>query len=164
MKSINNNRRYPAVRYFFQFTHVTVLAILGTALSIPAVAQVYQWKDADGKTFFSDSPPPGIKARAVSKSGGEPAQSQAPSPVTEKKADAKKTNPEKEKADKAAEEKRERALREYCDSAKNRLTELDSGMRLGGIDSKGERYVLTDEQRSTEASKLRQGMVESKCP
>ena len=130
----------------------------------PCIAQVYQWKDAEGKTVFTDSPPPGVKARAVSKGGEQDAPSAIAPLNGDKKPDAKKANPEKDKEAKAAAEKRELALREYCDSARNRLTELNSGMRIGAMDSNGERYVLTDEQRSAESTKLRQGMLDSKCP
>ena len=50
----------------------TLLAALGLALALPAVAgEVYQWKDAKGVTHYSDSPPPNQahKSRAINTKG-----------------------------------------------------------------------------------------------
>lgn len=140
------------------------LACVALTLAAPAMAQVFQWKDADGRTIFSDAPPPGGKAKQVSKGGGIEEQKTAPVPKEgEKKAGVTKSGAD-EKANRAADEKREQALREYCDSAKARLGELQSGVRIVAIDAKGERYVMTDEHRAAESAKLRQGMLDTKCP
>ncbi|MFC5696417.1 DUF4124 domain-containing protein [Pseudomonas sp. GCM10022186] len=38
--------------------HRIVLATLAVSLAQPLAAQVYQWRDADGKLHFTDTPPP----------------------------------------------------------------------------------------------------------
>jgi hypothetical protein len=43
-----------------------VAIVLGLAVALSASAQIYQWKDKDGKTHFSDMPPPnqpGVQAQ-----------------------------------------------------------------------------------------------------
>ena len=48
-----------------------------------AQAQVYRWVDANGKTVFSDRPPPGAKAERLTLRGGSaPATSGGPANVT----------------------------------------------------------------------------------
>jgi hypothetical protein len=37
--------------------------VFGLAAVLSAGAQIYQWKDKDGKTHFSDRPPPGIQVQ-----------------------------------------------------------------------------------------------------
>lgn len=34
------------------------LLVLSLTLALPAAAQVYQWRDAQGRINYSDSPPP----------------------------------------------------------------------------------------------------------
>lgn len=150
---------------FFRDGMASVLLFCVAMTSVPATAQVYQWKDADGKSVITDTPPPGAKSRQISKAApAEVPKANAGSNDAGKKPESKKTAVIKTPAEQAAEEKRQSELKEYCDSARSRLTELDSGMRIGAMDAKGERYVLTDEQRSTEGAKLRRGMQDAKCP
>ncbi|MDQ7989641.1 MAG: DUF4124 domain-containing protein [Candidatus Dactylopiibacterium sp.] len=57
-----------------------VLALLGS--SLPALAQVYKWVDADGSVQYGDKPPKGVKAQPIS--GGVtvmPAFQAPPAPV-----------------------------------------------------------------------------------
>jgi Domain of unknown function (DUF4124) len=148
----------------FRACLLSTLLVAAALFVSSANAQVYQWKDAEGRNVITDTPPPGAKAKQIGKP--QPADAPKASPSAEepsKKSEPKKANP-KTPAELAAEEKRQGELKEYCDSARSRLTELDSGMRIGAIDSKGERYVLTDEQKSAEGAKLRRGMQDAKCP
>lgn len=39
--------------------------ILGLLLALPASAQIYQWRDAQGNVHYSDTPPPSEKVRTV---------------------------------------------------------------------------------------------------
>ena len=36
----------------------SLIACMAIAFATTAAAQVFQWKDANGKTIFSDKPPP----------------------------------------------------------------------------------------------------------
>jgi hypothetical protein len=45
-----------------------ILLVLLTVVAMPALAgKVYQWRDADGRVFYSDQPPPvsGVKERQI---------------------------------------------------------------------------------------------------
>ncbi len=45
-----------------------VAALLGTVVGVPHAAQLYQWKDAQGRMVYSDQPPPPNVKNAVQKS------------------------------------------------------------------------------------------------
>lgn len=137
------------------------------AVAQTASAQIYRYTDETGRVVVSDTPPPKGKSQQLSrpvpqaeapKDGAED-QSAKPalSPELEKKVRAK------EKADKEAEEQRAKAVAEYCESAKERLAQLQSGERIGLRDKSGERYYMSDQQRAEEISKLTSGMQTQKC-
>ena len=49
------------------------LALLAFALAaLPASAEIYKWKDKDGKLHFSDIPPTGVHAKPVGKTPAPP--------------------------------------------------------------------------------------------
>lgn len=52
-----------------------LLCLMLAALALPAMAaQVYRWVDANGKTVFSDQPPPGGNAKKLDvRAGSQPA-------------------------------------------------------------------------------------------
>ena len=63
------------------------LALVVLALAAPAAAQVYTWKDKDGKTHFGDRPPPEAKTEEVRiRSYGTPSPPQDWSRVLKAKA------------------------------------------------------------------------------
>jgi glutaredoxin len=51
-----------------------LFALACACLAVPAAAQVYTWKDAQGVTHYGDAPPPGRQARALG-GGTQPAPS-----------------------------------------------------------------------------------------
>jgi len=102
------------------------LALLLT-LPLAAGAQVYSWKDASGKTIYSDKPPleKKVQTREVavgSKGGSEPA---APVTATAKPAEgiANGVPPAKSEAQLKAESE---ARQKLCDNARMRLIQLES--------------------------------------
>jgi hypothetical protein len=156
---------------------VVVAAMLGLAFALPASAQ-WKWRDKGGQTQYSDLPPPagtpeqdilsrptGATARKpaapVSAASGVPLL--APKAV-EPEMEAKRKKSEQEAADKAkAEEAKIAATRaENCSRAKAQLRSLESGMRMGQINDKGERIVLDDSARAAE-TKNAQEVVASEC-
>ncbi|MDX1548992.1 MAG: DUF4124 domain-containing protein [Lysobacter spongiicola] len=64
---------------------VPVVSALLLALALPAQSgELYQWKDANGVTHYSDSPPPGqtdYQNRAIRSSGAGEATAEAPAPA-----------------------------------------------------------------------------------
>ncbi|MDL5366185.1 DUF4124 domain-containing protein [Xanthomonas sp. NCPPB 2654] len=57
-------------------TRLCCLSLLAAASGVAGAATLYQWKDAQGVTHYSESPPPGGKyqARRVDGHGGAPAE------------------------------------------------------------------------------------------
>ncbi|MBI3144196.1 MAG: DUF4124 domain-containing protein [Pseudogulbenkiania sp.] len=115
-------------------------------LSLPVLAEVYTWKDAHGRTVYSDQPPPGQKASRME-------VKVAPAPVPPAKADASapvaaKTGEKAgEKTDlaKQAEELNRKIRAENCLRAKNNL----SGLQLNGrIRLPGSNALASDAQRN----------------
>ena len=136
----------------------------------PAYAQVYQWKDANGRTVVSDTPPPGnVKpqksASGAASAGNAPAASASAGTTkntAEKDMDFKKRQLEnKEKADKAAKEQAAAAdNKENCERARISLTALESGQRIATTDVKGERSFMEDAQRQQEIERARKSVTE----
>ena len=137
------------------------------ALAQTASAQIYRWTDETGRVIVSDTPPPKAKTQKIGKAVAEPEPAkegaEAPSAKPVLSPDVEKKVRVKEKADKEAEEQRLKAIAEYCESARDRLAQLQSGERIGLRDKAGERYYMSDQQRAEEISKLTSGMQAQKC-
>ncbi len=132
------------------------LIVLATA---SAYGQSYRWIDKDGKVRYGDTPPAGVKSKAL----GTPASGsvpQAPAKAADKGAGvrpAAAAPDPREAAERAEREKREAAMaRDYCEHARQQLAALESGQRISRTDSKGERYFLEDAQRNQEVAKFRE--------
>ncbi len=147
------------------------LVLTVTTLTIgPAQAQVYQWKDENGRTVVSDTPPPG-KYKAQRHQGAAtstvaPASASAPAaaPKTgaDKEMDFKKRQQEtKEKEEKEAKEKAEAETRKRnCAQAQQALRTLESNERIASINEKGERVLYDEQRRKAEAEQARQAAAE----
>lgn len=137
-----------------------------------ATAQIYRWTDSTGKVIVSDTPPPGGKGKKIGKEVSAPVNTpeegaeepKAPKAKVALDPEVEKNVREKERQNKAAEEERKKAVAEYCDAAKDRLAQLQSGERIALRDKAGERYFMSDEQRAADIAKVRSGMAEQKCP
>jgi len=137
-----------------------------------AHAQAYKWVDKNGHVEYGDIPPRGAKAtplRAV-----VPPTAPASAPAASTKGDVKdaKKGPltpaqqelefrrrMKAAQDAAAKADRERKAaeekKENCENARQTLRTLQSGQRIARIDSKGERYFISDAQRAQDAARAR---------
>ena len=153
----------------------TAVALLLCGLFSTASAQVYQWKDANGKTVYSDKPPAGksvsIKQAPPSSDniGELPSETKAgepkgPKSLAERDLDFRKRQKEnQEQAEKARNEQRQANQRsEYCDNNQRYLKTLESGERIATRDDKGERNYLDDAQREQEIAKTRQALSQCK--
>ena len=141
------------------------LAVTALFAAAGVNAQVYQWKDENGKTIYSDKPPIGAP--------GQPQKIHTPSPAassaTQKTlADRdlefrKRQKESQESAEKAQKEQSASAEKQqYCDNTRRRLQALESGERISMHDDKGERYYMDDAQREKEITKARQD-IGSNC-
>jgi hypothetical protein len=144
------------------------LALL-LALPLAAGAQVYSWKDASGKTIYSDKPPieKKVKTRELApgtKAGGEPAASAKPgeAPPTAKPAEG---TAGAAPAPKSAEQQQAEteARQKLCDNARKRLIQLEStqGILLTK-DEKGNPIPLVGDARTAETDTARKD-VEQWC-
>lgn len=153
---------------------IALLAALFACL--PAQAQIYQYKDAAGRTVISDRPPPAgalpAKSHAagngVSTSEDPPATDGANAPPPKTLADRemefrKRQQAQREAAEKAQKESADKARRkEDCERAQRQLRMLESGERIALRDEKGERVFLEDMQRAAEIERTRR-MIADAC-
>lgn len=141
-----------------------LLLLILMALPLMAHAQVYKWRDANGKTIYSDVPPPGnVKQELII--GNKPvAPAAAPSalPAVGAGAPAAASDPKKAAADKDAEARKRQVEAEAakkkdeakqaeleqrqqnCLKAKTNLQNYKIGGRLSRANEKGEREYLSD--------------------
>ena len=143
------------------------LSLLAAALclALPASAQIYQWKDQNGKTVISDKPPVGqvplqkqIDSGTAAKTG-----SKQPSLADREMQFRKRQKEAQENSEKSRKEETASAERnENCQNARRQLQVLESGERVVSRDDKGERYYLDDTQREQEAAKVRH-VLETQC-
>ena len=144
----------------FILAFATLLAVTS------ASAQIYQWKDENGKTVISDKPPVGHvrqQRKVESEAPAQPSNSAAipaQRSLAEQEMAFKKR--QKESQEKAAKSEKEQAAsaekQENCTNMRRQLSSLESGERIARRDDKGERYFLEDTQREQEIAKLRQAM------
>jgi hypothetical protein len=159
----------------FKHTAKFVVSVVVSALPILVCAQVYTWKDANGRTHFSDQPQIGADAKQVRgnivasepeapRSGGSTPSASASSPKTsgpksweDQDRDFKQRKAEQAEAEaKAKKEKEAKAEKDrYCTSLRNNLAMLERGGRMSRPDAKGEREFLDDSQIKAEASRIR---------
>ena len=140
------------------------LAVL-LAATTTANAEIYQWKDANGKTVISDKPPTGnTQPQKTFASDSSTSNAAAPKTTADKDLDFRKRQKEaQESADKANKEQAAAAAnKENCDSSRRHLKSLESGERISMTDDKGERYFLDDAQRTQEIAKIRQN-IQANC-
>lgn len=143
--------------------------LLAAALFLPltAAAQIYEYKDAAGRTVYTDQPPPSsaVKSRAVAKeasseSSPSGASASVPKTAVDRELEFKKRQKEAQeqavKSDKEAADKL--ARKEECTRARLQLQALESGERLASRDAQGERVYLEDDQRAAETVRARKAV------
>ena len=141
---------------------LTVSALLvATAVS----AQIYQWKDENGKTMISDKPPIGnVRQQKKIESAASAANTVPEKTAADKDLEFRKRQKEaQDSSEKARKEQTASAdKKENCDIARRQLQALESGERISLRDDKGERYYIDDAQRAQHIAKMRQA-VQSFC-
>ena len=129
-----------------------ILALVWTAAS----AQVYTWRDASGKTHYSDTPPPGVDAKKMrpgtqsgaTSSGGTPVRS-----IAEQDMEFRKRQTEAEKARAKADQEKGDAEdgKRNCEDARKQLNALASGEICLVVGWSGD--IKQAQRRAAEASK-----------
>ncbi|HQZ02174.1 MAG TPA: DUF4124 domain-containing protein [Thauera sp.] len=151
--------------------------LLALMLALPAAAQIYSWKDKDGRIHYADVPPSSgeIKTlrgapppRHVPAADESADQSDATAEKTETPADPEaafrqRRAAEAEAAAKAAAAQARDAERQrFCVQARGQLAALKSGQRVARMREDGEREFLDDGARATEIDRLQQ-QIEQNC-
>ena len=159
-------------------TRILAVGITSLVCAFAATAQTYQWKNSQGQTVISDTPPPGNAKSARTVGANQPLQrgeldsskpsdaqekAAAPKSTAEKDMDFKKRQQEtKEKAEKEAKEQAAaRDKQENCDRARRNLAALEANQPMATLDEKGERIVMDNSQREQEMERARRFMAES---
>lgn len=139
------------------------LPLLAVSLfSMNATAQMYSWKDADGKMHYTDQLPPG--QTSVRKIAPPPASAVDPAVARQqaatremesrlKRKDAQEAAAKTEKEQAAAEERRV-----GCERAKGRLKAIESGVARFTINASGERVALDGPVRDAELGNARKAV------
>lgn len=159
--------------------------VVTAAMAAPALAQ-WQWIDNTGRKVFSDTAPPAsipdknilkrpgttapmatapAPAPAAPAANGGPAAPAAPAaPGVDKELEARKKEAEAaEEAKKKQEAERvARARADNCERAKRGKATLDTGQRVATTNAKGEREIMDDARRASEAQRLQQ-IIDSDC-
>jgi hypothetical protein len=139
--------------------------VAALAFSASAAAQLYKWKDSNGRTRYGDVPPPGVNATPM-RVPANPPPPQAPAAEV-KKPDGKNEKPltpeeafrkrqlERAEADqKAAKERAQGEEKQAnCAQAQTQLRVLQSGQRISTVNGAGERVFLDDSQRAGEVAR-----------
>ncbi|MDR1349711.1 MAG: DUF4124 domain-containing protein [Zoogloeaceae bacterium] len=140
---------------------LTLAVLLSLAAFSAAQADVYKWKDAQGRTIISDTPQPGKKTTAVP--SAKPDDSADDSPVKtldDQDLEFRKRQEEREAAEKKQNEETAAAARksEACERSRRNLDMLESGARISRANEQGAPEFINDQQREAEISRVRQNM------
>jgi hypothetical protein len=160
--------------------HLT-LAATALALAVagsPALAQ-YKWKDSRGQLHASDQPPPrdipdkdvlqrpaprplqlAATAASAASAASAPGLAANRAPVDPELQQRRARAEQEAKARAKVDDERASALRaENCQRARQHLATLATGSRLVRFNDKGERVVLDDAARASEAAQARDVMA-----
>lgn len=141
---------------------IALTLALALAAAPLAHAELYKYVDKDGKTVYSDAPPPNADTRQLKTLGSAPPAA-APKTAMDKDKDQEKLRKEarekQDKADKAARgaEEQERA----CNQARANQRAVQQGGRLYKYDEKGERAFMTDDEIEAEKAKAARAVDEA---
>jgi hypothetical protein len=166
------------------------LAILVSGLfaALSANAEIYKWKDKDGKTHFSDMPPGNVDAQPI-----KPRRKPAPPPVIEAEeegegegkaaspgTEAKPATPAPAPADPNEEFRKRRAAateaktkaeqdaaraeqrKQDCQRARLQYQAISSGQRMARPTEGGGRTFISEEERAAELQRT-QKLIDSLC-
>ncbi|HMA30682.1 MAG TPA: DUF4124 domain-containing protein [Casimicrobiaceae bacterium] len=144
----------------------TVLFVLALTCAGTTAAALYKWTDAQGRTVYSDQPPPSdVKSKQLPPAP-PPANPNAAKELAQQEAAFRKRQTDQEqalaKADKAraADEQR----RQGCAQAESNLRSLgDSQVTTYRYNAKGEREAMDSAALERERARLTAWMRDNKC-
>lgn len=157
---------------------IVVSLALAVAVSAPASAGICRWKDASGKTQYSDNPPPGVQCEGTVRAPkpGTPAPAPAAAGATagtpkstagksaqELEMEFRKRRTDKQDAEKKAQQEKEQAemKRVACENARTRLAGLQRGGRVAKYDASGQLVYLDEAQIAQELADVKRAEAEA---
>lgn len=154
--------------------HPILFAVLLITV-VPASAQIYSWKDKDGRTHFGDTPPATGEVTEIRAPQPQTRTAPPPSPTTgttgsdalestRARSLAEREQAFRERRAAAAEAEaaeiedatRKQELERWCAAAANELAALRAGQRMVRFNARGEREFLDDSLRAAEIRRLDQ--------
>jgi uncharacterized protein DUF4124 len=148
--------------------HALVALALAMAVASPvASAALYKWVDANGRTVYSDQPPIGNMKTEVVGAAAPAANPDAVKELANKEAELKKRQSDRQEDAKKSEKSRGEAqkLASLCTQARSQAAGLRrTDVTMYRLNDKGERVVMDEAARKSEADRLDQLVKEQKCP
>jgi len=139
---------------------IIVLAVV-CVLAPLASAQLYKYVDKNGKTVYTDQPPPDSEAKPMGNLPSTPAGA-GKTYVERDKELQKGRDKAKDEAKKADEKAKDRADRdEACRQATAAANQYEVGGRFMRINEQGERVYMTDEEIEAAKVKSRRDVEEA---
>jgi hypothetical protein len=142
-------------------------ALIALALAAPAGAALYKWVDANGRTVYSDLPPPGDVKHEVVGAAPPPANPDAAKELANREAEFRKRQADRAEEAKKADKSRAdvQKLGGFCTQARSQIAGLRSvDLAMFRLNEKGERVQMDEGARRAEADRLEALMKERKCP
>jgi predicted Zn-dependent peptidase len=143
------------------------IALAAACALVPlASAQLYKYVDKDGKTVYSDQPPPNADSKQLNIHSGTTKDSPAaaaPKTAVERDKELQKIRDEdKEKAKKAEDASKLASQKEAaCKQAQSNYQIYADGGRITKYDDKGERVYLGDDEILAEQERTKREMDEA---
>lgn len=142
------------------------LALLLVLLAWPAGAEIYKWKDANGKVHYGDHPPTNTTPGQFTPRKAKEAEAQGE--IARRKAADQAIRQRMEQAKAQEEEQRQLAereaaarLAENCQRVRNNLDMLQRpNMRLTVLDARGQEQLMDDSTRRAETERALRDLAE----
>lgn len=138
------------------------LALVVLALAPAVSAQLYKYTDKDGKTVYTDQPPPNAESKPVRVQSAPAIAAPEKTAVGKDKELDKGRKEAAEKAKKSEQAaKREADNEQRCADARSNLELYESGGRIAKRNAQGERVFLEQNEIDAEKVKARAVMDEA---
>jgi hypothetical protein len=150
-----------------RWTRVGLLAFAWLALAAPAAAALYKWIDANGRTVYSDQPPPTNVKTELINGAPPPADPDAVKDMANREAEFRKRQMDRAEDAKKSDKSRAEAqkLATFCVQVRTQAAGLRrADIAMYRLNDKGERVELDEAARRAEADKLETLVRERKCP
>ncbi len=137
------------------------MTLLMAVLAFPASADMYKWKDANGKTQYGQFPPAGVEVTDI-KSERAPKSAAARKPLQEqvKEMDKQLEQQETAKTEAAAKKQNAAIRKQNCANARNNITQLGYGGHRLARTADGSYQRLSEEQKQKKIKKNQDAIKE----